>query len=548
MTITIYRARRVITMNPARPEATHVAVRDGRILGAGTLDELAGWGEHALDDRFAGKVLMPGLVEGHSHLMEGALWRFVYVGYHDRMDPNGKVWAGAQSLDAVVERLAGEEKKLSDPRQSLVGWGFDPIYFGAQRCTREHLDRVSRTRPVAVAHASLHILNVNSAALGLADWLRTGVAHPGIPLGADGLPTGELKGPEAMMPVGDRAGFDRSVLAGDEQALRLFARLCVRKGVTTATDLASPLPESALPMMRSVTGEADYPTRIVSLLRLLGQSVPAAIERALALRATSTDRLRLGTIKIVADGSIQGFSARLRFPGYYNGAPNGLWYTAPEQIQQAYELALAGGVQIHTHTNGDEATEMALDCLERALRKHPSPDHRFTLQHCQLADAAQFRRMKSLGMCVNLFANHHFYWGDQHYAMTVGPERAERMNACRTALANGVPLAIHSDAPVTPLGPLFTAWCAVNRLTASGRVLGGHERIEVQDALRAITLGAAYTLKLDGEVGSIEAGKRADFAVLEDDPLEAGASGLKDVRIWGVVQGGRAFEAAAQHD
>ena len=152
--------------------------------------------------------------------------------------------------------------------------------------------------------------------------------------------------------------------------------------------------------------------------------------------------------------------------------------------------------------------------------------------------------MKALGLCVNLFPNHHFYWGDQHYATTLGPERAERMNACASALAAGVPMAMHSDAPVTPLGPLFTAWCAVNRLTASGRVLGAAERIGVADALRAITLGAAYTLKLDGEVGSIACGKRADFVVLEDDPTAIAPERLKDVRIWGTVQGGRPFRAA----
>jgi predicted amidohydrolase YtcJ len=199
---------------------------------------------------------------------------------------------------------------------------------------------------------------------------------------------------------------------------------------------------------------------------------------------------------------------------------------------------------VHTHTNGDEATELVLDTLEAALRTHPSPDHRFTLQHCQLANAAQFRRMKTLGMCVNLFPNHHYYWGDQHYALTVGPERAERMNACATALASGVPLAIHSDAPVTPLGPLFTAWCAVNRQTASGRTLGEHERISVADALRTITLGAAFTLKLDHEIGSIEVGKSADFAVLEDDPESIGGAQLKNVGIWGTVQRGRVFKAA----
>ena len=190
------------------------------------------------------------------------------------------------------------------------------------------------------------------------------------------------------------------------------------------------------------------------------------------------------------------------------------------------------------------ATELALDTRGPALLKHPRRDHRFTLQHCQLADTAQFRRMRTLGMCVNLFANHHFYWGDEHYRLTVGPERATRMNACRTALAEGVPLAIHSDAPVTPLGPLFTAWAAVNRITASGRVQGEHEHIAVDDALWAITMGAAYTLHLDGEVGSIETGKRADFAVLEEDPTKVDKMALKDVPVWGTVQGGRVFPAS----
>jgi hypothetical protein len=251
----------------------------------------------------------------------------------------------------------------------------------------------------------------------------------------------------------------------------------------------------------------------------------------------------MGLVKIHADGSIQGFTARLRWPGYYNGAPNGLWYATPEQMQEIYALALEHDLLVHTHTNGDEATALMLDTFERALHQVPRPDHRFTLQHCQMADAAQFRRMKKLGVCVNLFSNHHFYWGDQHYEKTVGPERAMRMNACATALREGVPLAIHSDAPVTPLGPFFTAWCAVNRLTPSGRTLGEAEKIGVEDALRTITLGAAYTLKLDDEVGSIEAGKRADFAVLEDDPTTTGGGALKDVRIWGTVQAGRIFAA-----
>lgn len=544
MSFTIYSARRIITMNPNRPETSHVAVRDGRILGTGTLEELAGWGAHELDERFADKILMPGLVEGHSHTMEGTFWRYIYCGFFDRMDPNGQVWAGAKSIDSVVERLRDAAAKLDGPDTPLAGWSLDAIYYGDRRVNRHDLDKAAADRPVGVLNASGHILNVNTKALELAGLLRTGINHPGIPLGDDGLPTGELKGPDAMTPVGIHVGFDRDLLACDEPGLRQFARLCVRAGVTTAADLANLLPQDAVEMMLRVTGEEAYPARIVSLRRLQNMAVPEIVDRALELREMSTDKLRLGIIKVVSDGSIQGFSARLRWPGYYNGAPNGLWYVPPEQLLEMFTLALQKGVQVHTHTNGDEATELVMDCLEEALRRHPAPDHRFTLQHCQLADAAQFRRMKALNMCVNLFPNHHFYWGDQHYAMTVGPERAERMNACATAVETGVPMAIHSDAPVTPLGPLFTAWCAVNRRTATGRTLGEHERIDVATALRAITLGAAYTLKLDGEIGSIETGKRADFAVLEDDPREIGAEQLKDVGVWGTVLGGRIFPAA----
>ncbi len=545
MSITIYKARKIITMNPARPSATHVAVRDGIILGAGSLEELAGWGEHDVDERFADKVLMPGLVEGHAHTMEGTLWRHTYCGFFDRRDPDGKVWEGLKSIDAVLERLKEAEAKLDDPDAPLPGWQLDPIYFDNERVSRADLDKVSTTRPVGVLHASGHIMNVNTRALELAGLLKPGMNHPGIPLGSDGLPTGELKGPDVMTPVGIHVGFDRDMLACDDRGLRDFARLCVRAGVTTVTDLAARMNDEAADMMLSVTGEKNFPVRVVPLRFFHGLTPEELIEHASSLKKRATDRLRLGMIKVVADGSIQGFSARMRAPGYYNGAPNGLWYVAPEQLQEIYDRALAAGLHVHTHTNGDEATQLAIETLERALAKHPAPDHRFTLQHCQLADTAQFRRIGKLGMCVNLFANHHFYWGDEHYRLTVGPERAERMNACRTALDNGVPMAIHSDAPITPLGPLFTAWCAVNRITASGRVQGEAEKIGVDAALYAITIGAAYTLKLDGEVGSIETGKKADFAVLEDDPTEIGGDKLKDVRVWGTVQGGRVFEAAS---
>ena len=212
-----------------------------------------------------------------------------------------------------------------------------------------------------------------------------------------------------------------------------------------------------------------------------------------------------------------------------------------KKLVVAYHTA---GHQIHIHTNGDEATEVALDAIEDALTAHPRPDHRHTLQHCQMASDAQFRRMATLGVGVNLFSNHTYYWGDQHYAMTLGPDRANRIDNAGSAVEHGVDLALHSDAPITAIGPLFTAWCAVNRVTATGRVLGGEaEMLSVEEALYSITMGGAVSLKLDNDIGSIEVGKFADFAVLYEDPLEISPMDLKDVRVWGTVLGGRVFEA-----
>ena len=540
----VYAARRIVTMDPARPEATHVAVRDGRVLGVGTLASLRGWGAFDVDERFAGKVLLPGFVEGHSHVSEGVYWRYVYCGFFDRTDPDGRVWRGSKSIAEVVERIREAHSKLADPTTPLFGWALDPLYFGDRRMTRHDLDAVSTVRPIGIVHASGHITNANTAALAAANYMRTDHDHPGIPLGKDRLPSGELRGPEVMTPVLLKLGIDRAAATGDEVGLRAFGRLAVRTGTTTVTDLAAPVPDEAIEPLLRITGDDTFPMRLVPAMHVRGQTPERAIERAVAMRARSTERLRLGRVKAHADGSIQGFTARMRWPGYHNGAPQGLWYIEPEALRRLYALGLQHGVQVHTHTNGDAAIELAIETMHDALREQPAPDHRFTLQHCQLADRAQLARMKALGMCANFFANHHFYWGDAHWSTTIGPDRAERMNPCRSAQEIGVPYTIHSDAPVTPLGPLHVAWCAVNRLTGSGRLLGAHERIPVADALRAITLGAAYTLGLDGEIGSIECGKHADFAVLEDDPLEIAPERLKDVRVWGTVQGGRIFPGA----
>ena len=184
-------AHKIITMNPNRPVATHVAIRDGRILGVGSLEDLGGWGDYELDETFADKVLMPGLVEGHCHAFEGTVWDYTYCGYFDRTDPEGKVWAGADSISAVVQRLKEAEQQMSDPEETLFAWGFDPIYFPGRRMIAADLDEVSSTRPILLLHSNGHLINVNSEVMRRGGITRD-VNIEGIVKDADGEPTGEL--------------------------------------------------------------------------------------------------------------------------------------------------------------------------------------------------------------------------------------------------------------------------------------------------------------------------------------------------------------------
>ena len=539
--IKIFKAKKVITMNSYCPYGTHVAVKEGKILGVGSLEQLEGWGVYELDETFSEKILMPGFVEGHCHAPEGQIWNYPYLGFFERKDPDGKIHPKLENLDQVLERLREADRLKNNPEEPLFAWGFDPLYFESERMNTRHLDSVSTTRCIIVMHASGHLINVNSMVLKLAGIDETTEVQ-GVLKDKEGKPTGELISMATQYMIQKVAGmpFFNSL---DSKGLRNFSKVARREGVTTATDLAARYDKNTLDAYYEVAADKNFPLRIVPAIRIQEMSNADGIEKIKSLKQTSSNKLFFGLCKIIADGSIQGFTARLKWPGYYNGNPEGSWYTAPQNLEKMIEAYHSEGMHLHIHTNGDEATEVTINALEKALTRFPREDHRHTLQHCQMAEEAHFRRMSKLGICSNLFSNHIFYWGDKHLEKTLGPDRAARMNAAATAKKQGVNFSIHSDAPVTPLAPLFTAWCAINRRTASGLVLGEHERISLNDALYAITLGAAYTLKLDHVVGSIESGKFADLAVLEEDPFLVEPDQLKDIKIWGTVVDGIPFPA-----
>jgi predicted amidohydrolase YtcJ len=547
--ITIFKAKQIVTMNPSNPEGTHVAVRDGRILGVGTLDEVKGWGEYTLDNTFEELVLVPGFVEAHAHVLEGGFAGIPYVGRFDRGRPDGSISKGIGSYDELIATLKTLDAEIEAPETLLFAQGFEPIYFAGERLSNKHLDQVSSTRPIYILHASGHLATVNTAALN-ANNIGPDSQTVGVGRDAQGNLNGELQEVAAMSLVSEALNVILAA-SSSEESIWNFGAMTLNGGVTTITDLSSTtlLQPDSLKTWQRIVNDPKFPARVVAYNSTALEG-PDADWKGLAAKVKqlqadeSSDKLRFPGVKFVIDGSIQGWTAVLNEPGYYTGEDHGLLLTVPEQFPDWLLPFHEAGINVHVHCNGDKTADVFIDAVEQVLKKCAWLDHRHTCQHAQLVSSAQLRRMAKMGICANFFANHLWYWGDPHYEKTVGPERANRMEPCATAKREGVHFSIHSDANVTPISQLHTMWCMVNRVTPSGRILGEHERIGAYDAMYAVTIDAAYQLHLDHEIGSIEVGKLADFTELEDNPLTVDPMAIKDIRIWGTVLGGVKYEAA----
>src|SRR5699024_6493164 len=221
-------------------------------LAVGNEAEVRSWckDEVQIDDRYADQVLMPGLIEGHSHLHEGVVWRYVYLGYYDRRGPDGTLWEGLKSIEAVIERLKEANTESTD-QEVLVGWGFDPIYFGERRMTVKDLDQVSTTRPIVIMHASMHLMNINTVMLQkdnndrctYTDWVLKS---------EDRERTGELQEFAAMFPVTKYIGNPCRTLGMAPESLPNFANICRIPCVNTATNLVNKLSEESISSLSKV--------------------------------------------------------------------------------------------------------------------------------------------------------------------------------------------------------------------------------------------------------------------------------------------------------
>lgn len=247
-------------------------------------------------------------------------------------------------------------------------------------------------------------------------------------------------------------------------------------------------------------------------------------------------------VKLFADGAIISQLMQMK-DGYIDGH-KGEWIIPPDELERRMRLFWTAGYQIHIHVNGDLGLEILLDIIEKLAAEHPRADHRTTIVHFANSTEDQVARIAKLGAIVSANPYYPVGFADKYSQIGLGPERADAMVRAASVVKARVPLSFHSDLPMAPSAPLTLAWCGVNRITPSGRVAGPEQRIGIDEALRAITMEAAYSWRQEDRIGSIAPGKIANFTVLDDDPYEIDPTRLKDAVVWGTVFEGAVYPVA----
>ena len=363
---------------------------DGKILGVGTLDEVRGWitnEEFEIDRRFQDAVIVPGFIEPHMHpQFAGVLWQGVYIGRFDRTSPDGMLVTGLATKQAVIERLREAASKMQGDGRWLIAWGYQPEFYDNAPLTRADLDPISNGHPVFIENLSMHIYYANSKAFEIAG-IPNGTDIVGI-VKQDGKPTGEIKEiPAALTFFAKLPPIDGKVLL---KATWDAAKLAHRTGVTTFADLSFGFLPGGYKAYQTVAADPDFPARIVlnPLINIFqtGEIVDkGGLDYLAELHKADNDRLSFGGVKFVVDGSIQGYTALFLWPYYYKTFANGVANISQADLNKWILEVHKRGYQAVLHTNGDGATEMALEALSEAQRQYPRFETRHRLEHSQFA-------------------------------------------------------------------------------------------------------------------------------------------------------------------
>ncbi len=523
---TLFAGGKILTVDENLPEAEAVFIDDGTIAHVGSLIEA----EAMVDSNttridLKGSVVLPGFIDAHSHPLWAAKTRGAPV-----VDIRAET---VPTFDAVLAKI---ERRVAaaTPEEHLLFFGLDAqLHDGFQALTRDWLDELSPCNPVGVQTSNCHALYMNSVGFDACGINAETPTPTGSVIERDscGKPNGKIA--EAIAWKAVETFYEAW---GDERLSNEFKASIdefIANGITTTTE------HLYLPFYRAYYEAAlkqGWP-----MPRIAAYQQAVTPDMAVEKMNIGPDRLWMAGVKIHADGSPFIGNIWLTEPyleneitlgsmGLSTGHTGGLNY--PMEFFEAMVRNYVGqGWQMTIHTQGDRTIDMVLDLLETVLAEQPRPDHRFRLEHCALMRDDQITRCMELGVLGSFFINHITHWGAPIEDVLFGPDRAAHYVPAGSAAKAGMRISLHADTPMTDPSCLELMQAAMTRKASDGRCVGPDQRMSAMDALKAVTIDAAYQIRKEDVLGSISPGKHADLVVLAEDPLTTAPDRLRDIEV-----------------
>ena len=513
-----------------------VAVKDGRIIALS--DDISeypdNWvGQNTQISDLNGLTLMPGFVQSHAHFNLIVLKKMTV---NLAPPPDG----GVANLTTLKDALSTAAQKIP-AGYPIMGIGYDDTVMEEKRHpTRDDLDAISTEHPIIIMHISFHLAVMNSKALEMA----------GIDAETPDPEGGHIqREPNSNRPNGVLEEAAMNVIGkmlpqpSPQQVFKTYdvvVQDLLALGYTTIVEHASDIAMEK--GFEAYFASRDVPVDMIAYRRVLPDTEQLASQMANMTRE-DINGFKLGGIKILLDGSIQGYTGHLSQPYHVTPADKadsyrGYPHLPPEKLNNLLMQAYADDIPLLVHTNGDAAIDVLLDGLEKATTTYPDNSLRPVSIHAQTMRQDQLDRAKGLSLIPSFFVDHVYFWGDRHRDIFLGPDRAAQISPVGSAEDRQLIYTIHDDAPVVSADPFRTLWVAVARLTSSGEKLGADEAITRQQALKALTINSAYQHYIETHKGSIEVGKKADMIILDGNPLTVAEAELRHIKVLETVKDG----------
>ncbi|MEC9286821.1 MAG: amidohydrolase, partial [Chloroflexota bacterium] len=503
---TVVKNANIMTVDTNQPRAESLAIAHGRFIGVGSNDDIEGLiGPSTKIVDLGGKTVLPGFIDGHIHVLNSGVrhvmaadcdvptLKQVQAGLRERADktPVGGWVQGFKFDDTKTDRTPSNE---------------------GRHLYRDDLDAVTKDLPILVAHRAGHVFYMNTAGLEAAGYNDETPDPPGGKLGRD-PDTGRLNGMVFERAI-DHVRFGLIPVETEEtrrEGLRTICNMLNRAGLTSVHDARVTAEEFQTYQDGKAAGELSL--RVYALMWY--PQFPALRDAGIK-SGLGDDMLRIGGIKMVADGAIATRTAYLSQPYEGSMCDHGILAMEQDEIEHQVMDMHRAGFQVCIHANGDLTIDMVLSAYEKAQKAHPRSDTRHRIEHCTLVNPELLARMKAMGVVATPFCTYVYHHGEK--MRYYGEQRLEWMFAQRSFIDSGVVSTGATDYPPGPFEPLLGIQSCVTRTDSTGKEWGINQRVSIEEALRLYTLNGAYDSFEENIKGSIEIGKLADLVVLGSDP------------------------------